>query len=142
MTDGIHTDIDTLHSKLELCEDELRLCENENSNLRKHLLWCAKKLQDADVKELKARLRGPVEDGGVTGNVDSDILSLTKRLARTVGRFTDHMWTLNTKSNSDRDFALAAMEHAGELRCLVQELGCLLPMNLYEDEPCRTHKNR
>lgn len=36
---------------------------------------------------------------------------------------------------SDRDFALAAvMEHAGDLRCLVQELKCLLPINLYEDE--------
>lgn len=136
MTDIIEfTNPNTLRSNLELCEDELRLCENENSNLRKHLLWCAKKLQDADVKELKARLRGPVEDGGVTGNVDSDILSLTKRLARAVNKFTDHMLAVNTSSNSDRDFALAVvMEHAGDLRCLVQELKCLLPINLYEDE--------
>ena len=43
MTDIIEfTDPNTLRSKLELCEDELRLCEKENSNLRKHLLWCPK----------------------------------------------------------------------------------------------------
>lgn len=96
---------------------DLELCEQENSNLRKHLLWAAQFLSDAQKRELRDRLAGPIHAGGVVDDNDADereeelqrdkaIEALTDHIERAVANGADDAWiaTADELANQLRGF--------------------------------------
>jgi hypothetical protein len=62
----------SIKEELHNLKEDYELCDRENTNLRKHLLWCASFLNNEQRKELAQKISKTVKDGGVTEDLKED----------------------------------------------------------------------
>lgn len=88
------------------------LCEAENSNLRRHLLWAAQHLNAEQRKELAARVRTPIEDGGVTEDATSETKEIALRRDKAIELLCDYC---------DENCDATAQARANNLRTFISD---------------------
>lgn len=108
--------------------DDHRLSEMENSNLRKHLLWAAQFLTPPQRIELRDRIKGPIEQGGVVEDMAADDREAEIERNRAIERLTDHV-EVAVKRGANDHWIAKADELANQLRGHMHDLG---PLTFHE----------
>lgn len=113
----------------DLRELDFKICDMENSNLRKHLLWSAQHIDAGYRTELRDRLKGPVENGGVTDTMTDDLIERWQHAKKVVEKLTDQ--AQKVADTEGAPMGVARLDaYASEVRSAMRELEGLMPVSL------------